>query len=1480
MADQKDQVWKAFGQLIQRQIQLRQSLHVPNLGTFTFTTTAAPAPLFLSTAQSLRPASTAVHVLSLAEVAAVAGLAVDVARTALEASITEVKELVTAGSHERKRLPNVGEFYVRNGILVLGYDRANPRPSSRQLPPRTSLGSSRSTERLLPRIKATRVDFLLHNQAKLQLACRGLDKEETGFLPFARLVEAVSLLENPMIQSDIVRELVDITETEYEGLVDYNRFVANIAKFRSPRADTPMSLSSPRTDFTSNYDFQAVIPFIRKIWEKKLVVLEFYHKENLRPRIKTTASDILSKLKKAGMCVNIHQLKAVLREAQLNPLSVSLLDLLEYCRLALGDYASDLSSINEIMSEDGESRPFTPAYPDDFLVKIRHFFMSFPIEDVIEKARDEVGMISSESFMRALTEIGGGRIKAVEAQIAFHKATGGINEIHEEEFRAIFSPQQSREETESRAFRLLREWLRRDKLTSEQAFNHLLASSGASETLNREQFLSAVSVFRLNSYDSELLFQALDAKHDGVIDLGEWCNKVYEEFGPYQALRDVILSNSISTEDLLIKMNVGGRQRLTDEQLAQVLQSMDSTLSAAKAVEIATAATHRHGYVDVQDFLRALSQEVPVYQGDWKDHVYKRIQGKINADPKLLRQLFEKADVEHKGKLGLADFQDCIYRADVGLEAIEIERLARVLDRANTREIDYIKFLTHLKGPNLPKPDPLRVISERLVIFLNQNAMTVTQLLKRLGGRATYEAFADFLASKVRKSCSKPELLAVAEKMDLNHDGFIDQEDLASVLGNKSRLSMTETRTYPIKRLSIAKAQEIMQTVSTSFAQKRYNYAEAFRFLDKDNTGMLTAKEWSEGLEKFLTLAEPIKDGLFAAMDYKGIGLIDYPTFLKAVKDGEFTVAVNRDNWSNEEHVLGRIGAWIKQQGLSIEAAFRAFDKDFDGVISKSDLKDSLGTLLKVTEKELPSHKLDRLYKLLDTYKRNSVQLPDFKALFEESSSPEWRNCAKQQLGLFLSREFADLISGFESISQLSGKVNFDQFQAWVFSKNALAGFNFTQDLLQRLFADMDSQRKGYLTLQDWKLAFTAFHWQEQHYKEFLDAVRTNFASARAAFDYFLSFQDARNPQSISRESFQKAVHKLIPKRFSPEEVSEVWQKLTPATELTFANFSSAVSALKFISDFSQTSASWASLRTVTAPSSLTRSTGRFPGLLGEGSPMKKFVSLLHASSHNLQEIFAANDPRKTGYLPIAEFRQAVRELSLGLTSRDIDRLVKEMDTQKDGLINWHEVLRRCQASEAETRIRQVSQQRLARLRTNMFEYLLSPTDAFKQYDEGRSGHLTFPQFAALVGKTCEVSGDEEPAFAVVKDLFELIDTRKDGVLDLKEWAIAFKGARAVNWEDTQHFEEVCSAIARNRKVLQAAFETRSSTGQVTFQQAKQVLGMALRDFRLSEDQWICLLKVAEKSQSVDYKLLLEVFKERSLAKSLHPKPRPLVSSR
>lgn len=63
----------------------------------------------------------------------------------------------------------------------------------------------------------------------------------------------------------------------------------------------------------------------------------------------------------------------------------------------------------------------------------------------------------------------------------------------------------------------------------------------------------------------------------------------------------------------------------------------------------------------------------------------------------------------------------------------------------------------------------------------------------------------------------------------------------------------------------------------------------------------------------------------------------------------------------------------MHSERITVEEAFKCFDLDFDGFISKADLKSGLISILKVREEEILPTKLDRLFKLLDFYKTNSI---------------------------------------------------------------------------------------------------------------------------------------------------------------------------------------------------------------------------------------------------------------------------------------------------------------------------------------------------------------------------------------------------------------------------------------------------------------------------------------------------------------------------
>jgi len=195
------------------------------------------------------------------------------------------------------------------------------------------------------------------------------------------------------------------------------------------------------------------------------------------------------------------------------------------------------------------------------------------------------------------------------------------------------------------------------------------------------------------------------------------------------------------------------------------------------------------------------------------------------------------------------------------------------------------------------------------------------------------------------------------------------------------------------------------------------------------------------------------------------------------------------------------------------------------------------------------------------------------------------------------------------------------------------------------------------------------------------------------------------------------------------------------------------------------------------------------------------------------------------------------------------------------------------------------------------------------------------------------------PSFSIIKDLFDFVDIRRDGIIDMSEWMQSFRLIEAENnpgtkfmqkrpntvavssllakpgefqngttprplkatsaqnsaikdraksqtpnmlnpmcalseWECTKEYEDVMKIIGRNRKILISSFSDMSKVTPVTFEKVRDILIDLLRNngVTIKEEYWPYLLKVAERDGVVDYKFLLEVFKERSQLLVAHPK--------
>ena len=119
--------------------------------------------------------------------------------------------------------------------------------------------------------------------------------------------------------------------------------------------------------------------------------------------------------------------------------------------------------------------------------------------------------------------------------------------------------------------------------------------------------------------------------------------------------------------------------------------------------------------------------------------------------------------------------------------------------------------------------------------------------------------------------------------------------------------------------------------------------------MNKD--GFLSFAEFSAGIDSVMAMSGPIKEKFFSAMDSNHIGMIDYSSFLqmmqaKGVADVQQRTMKDSFDWENS--VISSIKDWILQKKITVEEAFKCFDKDFDGVINKTDLAPHVGANLDV----------------------------------------------------------------------------------------------------------------------------------------------------------------------------------------------------------------------------------------------------------------------------------------------------------------------------------------------------------------------------------------------------------------------------------------------------------------------------------------------------------------------------------------------------
>ncbi len=202
--------------------------------------------------------------------------------------------------------------------------------------------------------------------------------------------------------------------------------------------------------------------------------------------------------------------------------------------------------------------------------------------------------------------------------------------------------------------------------------------------------------------------------------------------------------------------------------------------------------------------------------------------------------------------------------------------------------------------------------------------------------------------------------------MDVDKDGFVSAADIEACFKNLPNSAFwrdggaaltqptfnTKTKFYPTARqMPAEKAAQVIQQINEGLGQKKLTYRQCFEACDASGSNMVSCGDFVRGVSSLVPLAAPVLEQLYCLMDKSGVGLITYQQFLDVLRAHKIEQPKVSDNFDWEASTIARIREWMLAKKCTVEEAFRLFDADVDGFVSRADLETSLVRHLDIAPK-------------------------------------------------------------------------------------------------------------------------------------------------------------------------------------------------------------------------------------------------------------------------------------------------------------------------------------------------------------------------------------------------------------------------------------------------------------------------------------------------------------------------------------------------
>jgi len=234
------------------------------------------------------------------------------------------------------------------------------------------------------------------------------------------------------------------------------------------------------------------------------------------------------------------------------------------------------------------------------------------------------------------------------------------------------------------------------------------------------------------------------------------------------------------------------------------------------------------------------------------------------------------------------------------------------------------------------------------------------------------------------------------------------------------------------------------------------------------------------------------------------------------------------------------------------------------------------------------------------------------------------------------------------------------------------------------------------------------------------------------------------------------------------------------------------------------------------------------------------------------------------------EFKNMLKSLCLGLTNVEIDDIIRRSGKTYDGKLNMNEFFKFVTSKDRNiNKAANNLSQTLGEIKQLLYKYYSNPKLAFTFIDSSQSNLMDFEKYRAIVTELYKREDRPMPNFALLKNTYDYIDLKKDGLIDMVEWTNAFGNMKGKldaikpknnehkkqlqklrKWETSNDVINIYKEIAKNRKIISQKIKATSFGPNSSIIHEDNLINV-LRDifpyYSLTNTQWKMIVEIGNR---------------------------------